>query len=145
MVLSSSFFILTFVSSKPIISKMMEFPYRLEKMIMERIELNRARLTECRERLGLSKREAAKRMNMSQPAYLRYESGERTPSIHVVQTMADVLSTSVDYLLGNTNDNSPDSFLIRYSDDPILFKIIQNYKNDESTRERLMAYFNKLK
>ena len=123
----------------------MEFPYRLEKMIMERIELNRARLTECRERLGLSKRETAKRMNMSQPAYLRYESGERTPSIHVVQTMADVLSTSVDYLLGNTNDNSPDSFLIRYSDDPILFKIIQNYKNDESTRERLMAYFNKLK
>ena len=123
----------------------MEFPYRLEKMIMERIELNRARLTECRERLGLSKREAAKRMSMSQPAYLRYESGERTPSIHVVQTMADVLSTSVDYLLGNTNDNSPDSFLIRYSDDPILFKIIQNYKNDESTRERMMAYFNKLK
>ena len=123
----------------------MEFPYRLEKMIMERIELNRARLTECRERLGLSKREAAKRMNMSQPAYLRYESGERTPSIHVVQTMADVLSTSVDYLLGNTNDNSPDSFLIRFSDDPILFEIIQNYKNDESTRGRLMAYFNKLK
>ena len=123
----------------------MEFPYRLEKMIMERIELNRARLTECRERLGLSKREAAKRMNMSQPAYLRYESGERTPSIHVVQTMADVLSTSVDYLLGNNDDNSPDSFIIRYSDDPILFEIIQNYKNDESTRERLMAYFNKLK
>ena len=86
----------------------MEFPYRLEKMIMERIELNRARLTECRERLGLSKREAAKRMNMSQPAYLRYESGERTPSIHVVQTMADVLSTSVDYLLGNNDDDSPD-------------------------------------
>jgi transcriptional regulator with XRE-family HTH domain len=123
----------------------MEFPYRLEKMIMERIELNRARLTECRERLGLSKREAAKRMNMSQPAYLRYESGERTPSIHVVQTMADVLSTSVDYLLGNNDDDSPDSFIIRYSDDPILFEIIQNYKNDESTRERLMAYFNKLK
>ena len=123
----------------------MEFPYRLEKMIMERIELNRARLTECRERLGLSKREAAKRMNMSQPAYLRYESGERTPSIHVVQTMADVLSTSVDYLLGNNDDDSPDSFIIRYSDDPILFEIIQNYKNDESTRERLMAYFSKLK
>ena len=123
----------------------MEFPYRLEKMIMERIELNRARLTECRERLGLSKREAAKRMNMSQPAYLRYESGERTPSIHVVQTMADVLSTSVDYLLGNNDDDSPDSFIIRYSDDPILFEIIQNYKNDESTRERLMAYFRKLK
>ena len=123
----------------------MEFPYRLEKMIMERIELNRARLTECRERLGLSKREAAKRMNMSQPAYLRYESGERTPSIHVVQTMADVLSTSVDYLLGNNDDDSPDSFIIRYSDDPILFEIIQNYKNDESTRERLMEYFNRLK
>ena len=123
----------------------MEFPNRLEKMIMERIELNRARLTECRERLGLSKREAAKRMNMSQPAYLRYESGERTPSIHVVQTMADVLSTSVDYLLGNNDDSSPDSFLIRFSDDPILFEIIQNYKKDESTRNRLLAYFNKLK
>ena len=41
--------------------------------------------------MGITKQEAAKRMNMSQPAYLRYESGTRTPSIHVINSMANVL------------------------------------------------------
>ena len=49
--------------------------------------LDRKRLIKCREKLGITKQEAAKRMQMSQPAYLRYESGERTPSIHVIQVM----------------------------------------------------------
>lgn len=112
---------------------------------MNSIILNKERLIECREKLGLSKREASKRMNMSQPAYLRYESGERQPSIHVVKTMATVLSTSVDYLLGLSDDNRPDSYFIKESDDPILFEIIRNYKTDDTARERLTSYYHRLK
>ena len=38
--------------------------------------LDRNRLIACREKLGITKQEAAKRMQLSQPAYLRYESGD---------------------------------------------------------------------
>lgn len=43
--------------------------------------LNKERLTECRLRLGITKQEAAKRIQISQPAYLRYEAGTRNPSM----------------------------------------------------------------
>lgn len=66
---------------------------------MSEIQLIRLRLIRCREQLSITKQEAAKRMQLSQPAYLRYESGTRTPSIHTIQTMADVLDTSVEYLI----------------------------------------------
>ena len=112
---------------------------------MNPIILKKERLVECRKKKGLSKREASKRMNMSQPAYLRYESGERQPSIHVVKTMAEILSTSVDYLLGLSDDNRQDSYYIKESDDPELFEIVQNYKTNDRTRERLIAYYNRLK
>ena len=48
------------------------------------ITLNKERLIECRSKLGITKMEAAKRMNLSQPAYVRYENGNRTPSIQTL-------------------------------------------------------------
>lgn len=108
--------------------------------------LDRQRLISCREKLGITKQEAAKRMEMSQPAYLRYESGERTPSIHVIHVMADVLGTSASYLTGKTNDPNPDSYLIKSDIDPELFHLIETYKNsDADARNRLLAYFEKMK
>ena len=65
---------------------------------MNTITLNCERLIQCRKKMGITKQEAAKRMNMSQPAYLRYESGTRTPSIHVINSMANVLNTSAGFL-----------------------------------------------
>lgn len=103
--------------------------------------LNRERLIYCREKLGITKQEAAKRMQMSQPAYLRYESGERNPSIHVIQVMADVLATSVVYLTGKTDNPNPDSYLIKLDTEPELFHLIEKYKNsDLEMRSRLLAY-----
>lgn len=111
--------------------------------------LNRNRLICCREKLGITKQEAAKRMQISQPAYLRYESGERTPSVHVVQIMADVLGTSVAYLINESDNPNPDCFLIRKETEPELFQLISAYRNaDFKMRKRLFAYleeFNKLK
>ena len=37
--------------------------------------LDKERLKECRLKLGITKQEAAKRIQISQPAYLRYEAG----------------------------------------------------------------------
>ena len=106
--------------------------------------LDRKRLINCREKLGITKQEAARRMQMSQPAYLRYESGERTPSIHVIHVMADVLATSVAYLTGQTDNPNPDSYLIKLDTDPELFHLIEKYKNsDIEMKNRLLSYFRK--
>lgn len=106
--------------------------------------LDRKRLINCREKLGITKQEAAKRMQMSQPAYLRYESGERTPSIHVIHVMANVLVTSVSYLTGQTDNPNPDSYLINFDTDPELYQLIEKYKNsDLEMRSRLLAYLQK--
>lgn len=106
--------------------------------------LNRQRLISCREKLGITKQEAAKRMHMSQPAYLRYESGQRNPSIHVIQIMAEVLGTSVAYLTNESSNPNPDCYYVKADTEPELFQIIATYKNtDEKTRDRLLAYFSK--
>ena len=107
--------------------------------------LDRKRLINCREKLGITKQEAARRMQMSQPAYLRYESGERTPSIHVIQVMADVLTTSVAYLTGQTDNPNPDSYLIKSDTEPELFQLIEKYReSDIKTRNRLLTYRHKI-
>lgn len=103
--------------------------------------LDRKRLINCREKLGITKQEAARRMQMSQPAYLRYESGERTPSIHVIQVMADVLATSVAYLTGQTDNPNPNSYLIKSDTEPELFELIKKYRNtDIKIKNRLLTY-----
>ena len=106
--------------------------------------LDRKRLINCREKLGITKQEAARRMQMSQPAYLRYESGERIPSIHVIHVMADVLATSVAYLTGQTDNPNPDSYLIKLDTEPELFQLIEKYKNsDIEMKNRLLSYLQK--
>jgi len=111
---------------------------------MNKEKLDRKRLIYCRKKLGITKQEAAKRMQMSQPAYLRYESGERTPSIHIIQVMANVLATSMAYLTGKTDNPNPDSYLIKLDTEPDLFHLIEKYKNsDMETRNRLLSYLQK--
>lgn len=108
---------------------------------MEKFQLDKNRLRERREQLNISKQEAARRMNMSQPAYLRYESGNRIPSIHIINTIADVLQTSPEYLTGQTNNPTPTSYIIRQKEDPQLFHIIEIYKNaDSKIHNRLLHY-----
>ena len=104
------------------------------------------RLIECRKKLGISKQEAAKRMQMSQPAYLRYESGERTPSIHVIYFMASVLGTSAEYLTGKTDNPAPIGYWVNAATEPELFALIETYScSNSNEKERLLAYISKLK
>ena len=61
--------------------------------------LDKDRLKESRLKLGITNQEAAKRIQISQPAYLRYEAGSRNPSIQLISKMAEVFSTYTDYLI----------------------------------------------
>ncbi len=110
---------------------------------MNTTTLDRNRLIACRKKLGITKQEAAIRMQLSQPAYLRYESGERTPSIHVIYYMAHVLGTSANFLMGKTDDPAPDSYMVFAKENPELFTVVKTYSNSDSdTRARLLAYLN---
>lgn len=112
---------------------------------MNAVTLNCKRLIQCRKNIGITKQEAARRMQLSQPAYLRYESGERTPSIHTIYFMANVLDTSADYLMGKTDNPCPDSYFISSNTAPELFAIIELYKSSDSDiKKRLLAYAQKL-
>ena len=112
---------------------------------MNTTTLNRERLIECRKKLGITKQQAAIRMQLSQPAYLRYESGERTPSIHVIYYMANVLGTSADYLTDRTDNPNPNTYWVNANAEPELFSLVESYnKCDVQTRERLLSYFLKL-
>lgn len=69
--------------------------------------------------------EAAKRISISQPAYLRYEAGKRTPSIQVIKEMANVFHTSVDYLLRNSKSFETDFYIVNKSEHPELFALVK--------------------
>ena len=108
--------------------------------------VNITRLRECREKLGISKMEAARRMRLSQPAYLRYEAGTRTPSLQTLSVIANVLKTSVEYLTDCSDDPLPVAYTITKEDEPGLFEIITMCKNaDNDIIKRLSAYAYKLK
>ena len=103
------------------------------------------RLKSCREKLGITKQEAAKRIGVSQPAYLRYEAGARTPTMPVISALAKMLNVSSDYLTGKTNRKKPTVITIEKSVRPDLFAIVEICTAlDEHQLKRLKAYLEKL-
>lgn len=110
-----------------------------ENKSMEILDVNR--LIECRKKLGITKQEAAKRVQVSQPAYLRYEAGTRNPSIQVITKMAEVFSTSTDYLVGKIDEPKIDRIVIEYNDKPLLFELADTCKSFDDTRlDRVIVY-----
>lgn len=61
------------------------------------------RLRDLREDRDLSQTTIAKILHMSQTGYSKYETGENDIPTHVLIDLADFYHTSVDYLLGRTD------------------------------------------
>ena len=72
------------------------------------MSFNSRRLKEIRENLGISKAEAARRLNMTAMGYGRYENGQREPSFQTINYIAQVFGTSSDYLYDKVNNPSAD-------------------------------------
>lgn len=66
-----------------------------------------SRLKKLREEKGLSQRELAKRTGIAHSTLGMYEIGERKPEFGIVSKLATILNTSVDYLIGRTNNHRP--------------------------------------
>ena len=103
------------------------------------------RLVALRTAQGITRAEAARRLNMSAMGYGRYEKGERTPSYQTVSFMAQFFNTSTDYLYGLSDDAAPLSITLRAADDPDLFLLVRTAQADKDMIPRLLAYAEKLK
>lgn len=65
------------------------------------------RIRERRKMLGLSQRDLAGITGISQGAISQYEVGEVSPNADILINLAHTLQTSIDWLLGLTNEIEP--------------------------------------
>ena len=65
------------------------------------------RIRNLREDNDLSQQHIADYLTISQRTYRSYESGEPTMPLPILVQLADYYRTSIDYLLGRTNDPAP--------------------------------------
>lgn len=65
------------------------------------------RVRDLREDRNLSQEDVAQHLNVSQSTYSRYEIGERNMPLEIISELADFYNTSIDYLVGKTDEFSP--------------------------------------
>ena len=64
---------------------------------------NMNRLKDLREEMNLNQTELAKKVNMSQTGYSKYEVGTNDIPTSILIKLADLYNTSIDYLLCRTD------------------------------------------
>lgn len=69
--------------------------------------MNISRLKEIREDKDLKQSEVAKSLGIKQQQYSEYEIGKRLIPINYLSDLADLYNTSIDYLLGKTDQRKP--------------------------------------
>lgn len=62
------------------------------------------RIRDLREDHDWTQTQVAKLLNMSQTGYSKYETGENDIPTRVLIELSRIYNTSIDYLLGETND-----------------------------------------
>jgi len=90
------------------------------------------RIQELRKKARLSQTQLAKEINISYPQMSRYETKGVQPPANVLKKLADVLDTSVDYLInGDTEEKAKatlkDTKLLR------LFKAVERLNEDDKS------------
>ena len=65
------------------------------------------RIREMREDHDLTQNMLAQQLGMKQPQYFRYEQGYRDIPTDILIRLADIYNTSIDYLLGRTDNPNP--------------------------------------
>lgn len=69
--------------------------------------MNVKRLKDLREDNDLMQKEVADIINTTQQQYSKYELGIRLIPIDKINILADYYKTSIDYILGRTNEKKP--------------------------------------
>ncbi|MBR1599586.1 MAG: helix-turn-helix transcriptional regulator [Lachnospiraceae bacterium] len=65
------------------------------------------RVKDLREDTDMNQTQFAKILGMSQTGYSKYETGENDIPTSILIKMADYYETSIDYILGRTDEKTP--------------------------------------
>ena len=65
------------------------------------------RISDMREDRDLTQQQIADYLRCDQSLYSKYERGERDIPLHLIEKLASFYNTSVDYLIGRTNEKRP--------------------------------------
>jgi len=63
-----------------------------------------ARILPLMKKRGMTQRELANQIGVTEVSISRYISGQRMPKANIVVYMADALNTTTDYILGRTEE-----------------------------------------
>lgn len=103
------------------------------------------RLVTARKAMSITKLEAARRMNIRQATYVRYENGDRNPTYATIIIMAQVLRVSPEYLIGKEDKPQPQSIVIDKNDNPEMYKVMElSEKMSSRGLELLLKYAEEL-
>ena len=91
------------------------------------------KLAECRKAKGLSQKELAKLLNTSHSVIGKYEREEMTPSIEAAVKLANLLDTTVGYLLGENKEAT----LLK---DPKMLKRLEDIDNQPTEGKQCILY-----
>lgn len=93
------------------------------------------RLKKIRESKGLSQKQLAIFLDVSQGAVGNWESGTRMPNLEILGKIADYFDVTTDYLLGKEDcELQPDSI------DSVIYEELQ--KMTDSEKEEILAFIN---
>ena len=67
------------------------------------------RISEQLEKYGLTQRELAEQVNVTEVSMSRYIKGDRVPRGPIIANIAKALHTTTDYLLGKESDEDPET------------------------------------
>ena len=65
------------------------------------------RLRDLREDADMNQTKLANLLGMSQTGYSKYETGENEVPVAILEKLADLYHTSIDYLVGRTDQKEP--------------------------------------
>jgi transcriptional regulator with XRE-family HTH domain len=95
------------------------------------------RIRERREALNLSQGEVSRRAGVRPETISRYEGGKNRPRLEELAGIATALATSIDYLVGMSDDPAParDSRPIDETERGLIDRVVGDLKQDEATAE----------
>ncbi|WP_035155650.1 helix-turn-helix domain-containing protein [Cohnella thermotolerans] len=110
------------------------------------------RLRERRDRFGKTQQDAARELGISNVQLSRYESDDRRPDPGMLSRFAEYYRTTTDYLLGRTDDPSPDAYAAppspdysefeRFINDPAHGTFFKDYLNaPEESKEEMRRFW----
>lgn len=103
-----------------------------------------SRLDQARKEKGLTQRELANRVGVTEVSMSRYINGARVPSGPIVVNIAKALGISVDYLVGTSNvkKRQTNADRIRNMSDEELAELLTNMCDFEKDEEPYKSIYN---